>query len=331
MPKVVETPRPSANLDAKKPYEKPAQTSSTKKISSYPPPPPPPPPPINNPYYTKFFDDYWKKYAQGYKSAPGGAGFVTGTGKGKKLGAIVPSIPPMVLPPPAPNAPATRIPNALPHEEYPLKTDRGTYILATPIDPNHLSEKQCYVRTRLTEMFIANEEDTTKSVRGRKASFVGQLGIRCVFCVPGLEPKDRCDRAIIYPTTTKKLYQSVQDMQHFHFNSCPAIPPHVRHMYQTLRGNMNSARRGSAPMKDHISPKEYWTKSAEDMGIVDHVGDDGSNVGVKVTVEHKLVERSKLPEHKKELFMPEGTTTPEADEKEEGAGDDSFDKLVAEL
>lgn len=207
-----------------------------------------------------------------------------------------------------PAVPATS--GELTQEEYPCdKADRKTYVLAAPADPDHLSGKQCYVRTRLCEIFLSRQEDVDKPVRGRKAAFVGQVGLRCVFCVPALNSKDRVERALCYPTKTNKFYQTVQDMQHFHFNTCPAIPMHVKQRYQSLRGNMNN-RRG----EDRISPKEYWTKCCEEMGLMDHIGDDGTNNGVKLKEGHKLVERARLPEYAKELFMP-----PEAD-KEDGEG-----------
>jgi len=191
------------------------------------------------------------------------------------------------------------------------KTDRATYILATPNDMNHLSEKQCYVRTRLCEVFLSTQTDVEKMVRGRRAAFVGQVGLRCVFCVPVLESKDRVDRALCYPTKVAKFYQTVQDMQHFHFNACPAIPLHVKERYQKTKGNMNNRRND----EKKISPKEYWANCCEEIGLVDHIADDGSNAGVRLKEGHSLVERSKLPEYAKELFMP-------PKEKEDGGEDE---------
>jgi len=214
-------------------------------------------------------------------------------------------------PPPTPNALATRF-GLLSQEEYPSnKTDRATYILATPNDMDHLSEKQCYVRTRLCEVFLSTQTDVEKMVRGRRAAFVGQVGLRCVFCVPALESKDRVDRALCYPTKIAKFYQTVQDMQHFHFNSCPAIPLHVKERYQQTKGNMNNRRNDD----NKISPKEYWAKCCEEIGLVDHIADDGTNAGVRLKEGHSLVERSKLPEYAKELFMP-------PKEKEDGGEDE---------
>jgi len=135
-------PSPTKNKAPKLP------TSSKKRKSApnaYPPPPPPPPPPVNNPYYQKFFKDYWEKYGAGFQAAP--------IPHGRSGGATaVPTLPPMVMPPPSKKVPATRIPNSLPQEEYPMKTDRETYVLGTADDMTHLSEKQCYTRSRLCKL-----------------------------------------------------------------------------------------------------------------------------------------------------------------------------------
>ncbi|KAL7539497.1 hypothetical protein ACHAXR_009339 [Thalassiosira sp. AJA248-18] len=214
----------------------------------------------------------------------------------------------MVFPPPNPTIPVTRT-GELTQEEYPVKNDRETFVLATPDDHGHLSEKQCYLRSRLCEVFLSQQTDVEVSVRNRRALFVGQVGLRCVFCVPAMDSKDRVERAITYPTTTAKFYQTAQDMQHFHFNTCPAIPLQVREVYQNLKANMNS-RRGDAK----VSPRDYWTKCCGELGLVDYVGDDGKNAGVKLKEGHGLVPRARLPEYAKELFMP----PEESKEGEEG-------------
>jgi len=240
-------------------------------------------------------------------------------------------------------------------EEYPVKTDRKTYVLATPDDAIYLSDKHCYVRTRLAEIFLSERTDVETPVRGRRATFVGQVGLRCVFCVPSVDSKHRVERAICYPTTTAKFYQTAQDMQHFHFAACPYIPPGVKERYQGLRSNMNDRRslggenKGgeSSSSADNtnrkMSPKEFWAKCCADLGLIDHIGDDGSNVGVKLKEGHGLVERARLPEYAKELHMPpdeekvenEDAGCAEADkmnveEREEIKEDGGMEQVVAE-
>merc|ERR1719356_2010725 len=104
--------------------------------------------------------------------------------------------------------------------------------------------------------------------RNRKANFVGQLGIRCVYCVPQLDRKDRVDRAYTYFTSTTKMYQTVRDVQHYHMISCPAVPPDVRRVFSGLNANMNRPR---ADKTRKMSPREWWNKCARDMGLVDRL------------------------------------------------------------
>jgi len=116
-------------------------------------------------------------------------------------------------------------------------------------------------------------------------------------------------------------------MQHFHFNTCPAIPLKVKEIYLNLRGNMNN-RRGD----DKISPKDYWIKSCAEMGMVDHTADDGSNGGVKLIEDNGLVKRERLPEYAKVLFMPPESKDEEMEEKEgEENGDDGEAEMAQDL
>ena len=269
--------------------------SGTKKrkldAANYPPPPPPPPPPVDNPYYQEFAAEYWKHN-----------GYLDGGAAPPPVTRVVPK-PVVVLPP-------TRV--GLPQEEYPVKTDRRTYFLATPEDAKHLSEKQCYVRSRLAEIFIAEQEDMDRPVRHRKAGFVGQVGIRCVFCVPAMKVKHRADRAICYPTSIAKFYQTSIDMQHFHFSTCPAMPTKVKETYQNLSGYMKLGHKDRAAL-DKISPKEYWEQTCEKLGLEDYVyrteevkATNDRNSGVMLKEGHGLVPRARLPDYAEELFLPPG-------------------------
>jgi len=141
----------------------------------------------------------------------------------------------------------------------------------------------------MLEVFIATEKDTTIKSRQRKASFVGQVGIRCVYCVPQLDAKERADRAYMYPTSVSKFYQSVNDMIHYHMVSCCAIPPKLRNTYNSLsaaRRVCDTRLRANAP----LNPKEFWEKCCLDWGMVDSVGE---KVGVKLSENHTMVPRSR--------------------------------------
>jgi len=67
-----------------------------------------------------------------------------------------------------------------------------------------------------------------------------------------------------------RIYQTVADMQRFHFESCVAIPPKVLQVYKSLK---TTRPRGVG------SPQSYWDKSAREIGLVDT--EEGIQVNVK--------------------------------------------------
>lgn len=144
--------------------------------------------------------------------------------------------------------------------EYCINIDRPAYVLSTPEDGNSLSDRQCYVRSHFVEVFIAGAHDVgARHSRGAQKLHVGQVGLRCAYCVK-LKPRDRAERAVCYPSSINRIYQTVADMQRFHFESCVAIPPRVLHTYKSLK---TTRPRGVG------SPQSYWDKSAHEIGLAD--------------------------------------------------------------
>ena len=144
--------------------------------------------------------------------------------------------------------------------EYAVNTDRVTYLFSTASDVDSLSDRQCYVRTHFVEIFIATAADVgARHSRGAQMLNLGQIGLRCAYCVK-LKQRDRAERAICYPSSISRIYQTVADMQRFHFESCVAIPPKVLDTYRSLK---TTRPRGVG------SPQSYWDKSARDIGLVD--------------------------------------------------------------
>jgi hypothetical protein len=153
--------------------------------------------------------------------------------------------------------------------EYCINVDRPAYVLSTPEDGNSLSDRQCYVRSHFVEVFVAAVQDVgARHSRGAQKLNVGQVGLRCSYCVR-LKPRDRAERAVCYPSSISRIYQTVADMQRFHFESCVAIPPRVLHTYKSLK---TTRPRGEG------SPQSYWDKSAREIGLVD------SEDGIKVAL-----------------------------------------------
>jgi len=144
--------------------------------------------------------------------------------------------------------------------EYCINIDRPVYILSIHDDGNSLSDRQCYVRSHFVEAFVAEVSDVgARHSRGAQKLNVGQVGLRCAYCAT-LKPRDRAERAVCYPSSISRIYQTVADMQRFHFENCVAIPPRVLHAYMSLK---TTRPRGQG------SPQSYWDRSARDIGLVD--------------------------------------------------------------
>jgi hypothetical protein len=144
--------------------------------------------------------------------------------------------------------------------EYCINIDRPAYVLSIPDDGNSLSDRQCYVRSHFVEVFVAGVQDVgARHSRGAQKLNVGQVGLRCAYCVR-LKSRDRAERAVCFPSSISRIYQTVADMQRFHFESCVAIPPAVLQTYKSLK---TTRPRGKG------SPQSYWDKSARDIGLVD--------------------------------------------------------------
>jgi len=133
-------------------------------------------------------------------------------------------------------------------------------LLAMATDQDSLSDRQCYVRSEMVEIFAASEKDvSSRHSKGAQKLAVGQVGIRCVHC-SHLRPRDRAERAVCYPSSISRIYQTVADMQRFHFEQCREIPMKIRKIYKTLK---TTRPRGVG------SPQTYWVQSAKLLDLVD--------------------------------------------------------------
>lgn len=132
--------------------------------------------------------------------------------------------------------------------------------LDMPSDEDCLSDRQCYVRSNFVELFAATEADVAaRHSKGAQKLHVNQIGIRCKHCKQ-IRSKDRAERAICYPSSISRIYQTVADMQRFHFMSCTCIPDDMKEKYKKLK---TTRPRGVG------SPQAYWISSAKESGLVD--------------------------------------------------------------
>lgn len=132
--------------------------------------------------------------------------------------------------------------------------------LAMVGDKDSLSDRQCYVRSHFVETFPADEEDVSaRHSKGAQKLYAGQIGIRCKHCT-GTLPKNRAERAVCYPSSISRIYQTVADMQRFHFDVCTSIPMEMKNLYRSLK---TTRPRGMG------SPQSYWISSAKKLGLID--------------------------------------------------------------
>lgn len=128
-------------------------------------------------------------------------------------------------------------------------------------DKDALSERHCYVRQCYIQAFTATASDvSSRHSKGAQKLNQGQVGVRCIFC-SHLPHGDRSERAVCYPRSISRLYQTVADMQRFHFENCVCIPSKTKETYQTLK---TSRKRGQE------KPQDYWIRSARELGLYDN-------------------------------------------------------------
>lgn len=133
-------------------------------------------------------------------------------------------------------------------------------LLCRPKDKDCLSDRQCYVRSNFVELFSASESDVaSRHSRGAQKLYVDQIGIRCIYCAL-LPQRDRAERAVCYPSSLSRIYQTVADMQRFHFDACQAIPESIKGKYRKFK---TTRPRGVG------SPQAYWIESAKEIGLYD--------------------------------------------------------------
>ena len=137
---------------------------------------------------------------------------------------------------------------------------RVVFRLYRDADTASLSDRQCYVRQHFVQVFTATDNEVSmRHTKGAQRLSIGQVGIRCVFC-QHLDHKERAERAVCYPSSVSRIYQTVADMQRFHFEACSSIPTKMKLAYRTLK---TTRPRGMG------SPQQYWIESAYDLGLVD--------------------------------------------------------------
>jgi hypothetical protein len=136
----------------------------------------------------------------------------------------------------------------------------GMVPLSLPEDSSALSPLRCFLREQVCA-FSATEHDISIRAPTTFSIGVGQVGIGCIHCVK-LPPGLRSNRAVCFPFSIGRIYQSVADIQRFHLGECQHLPKDVRDRFLTLQ---NASSKGSKG----LATRQYWIESAKKIGMVD--------------------------------------------------------------
>ena len=144
------------------------------------------------------------------------------------------------------------------NEEIPEFT--GIASLSLPEDKMSLSPLRCFLRQNVCA-FSATEEDIAVRTPTTFSVVAGQVGIGCIHCLK-LPAKERSNRAVCFPFSIGRIYQSVADIQRFHFTECKMVPQEVRGRFVKLQSKSSKGSKG-------LATRQYWVSSAKKIGLID--------------------------------------------------------------
>jgi len=136
----------------------------------------------------------------------------------------------------------------------------GMACIALPEDKSALSPLRCFLREQVCA-FSATENDIALRAPTTFSISVGQVGIGCIHCVRQ-DAKLRSNRAVCFPFSIGRIYQSVADIQRFHFSECKNMPTEVKDKFLELQGASSKGSKG-------LATRQYWVTSAKKIGLVD--------------------------------------------------------------
>jgi hypothetical protein len=123
-----------------------------------------------------------------------------------------------------------------------------------------LSPLRCFLRENVYA-FSATEEDISARTPTNFSVVKGQVGICCKYCYK-LSAKERSNRAVCFPFSIDRLYQSVADLQRFHFTACNEIPQDIKEKFENLKSSSSKGSKG-------LATRQYWITSAKKLGLID--------------------------------------------------------------
>lgn len=136
----------------------------------------------------------------------------------------------------------------------------GMVSLALPEDKSSLSPLRCFLREQVCA-FSATEDDIAVRAPTTFSIKVGQVGIGCIHCVKQ-ESKYRSNRAVCFPFSIGRIYQSVADIQRFHLGECKMMPAKIKQQFLELQSASSKGSKG-------LATRQYWVTAAKKIGLVD--------------------------------------------------------------
>jgi len=138
----------------------------------------------------------------------------------------------------------------------------GCVPLCKEDDTQWLSELQCFVRSKMVQVFSAKKEDVEME---DEEIVEGQIGVRCAYCAM-VSPDERPDGHAYFPQSLSAIYQNVSDLQRRHFLKCSEMPDDARKSFKSLKG---------FAAKAEGETQQYWIDSARELGIADYDDQNG--------------------------------------------------------
>lgn len=136
----------------------------------------------------------------------------------------------------------------------------GLVPLALAEDKTALSPLRCFLREQVCA-FSATDKDIAVRAPTTFSIAVGQVGIGCIHCVKKAATL-RSNRAVCFPFSIGRIYQSVADIQRFHFGECKNMPDDIKDKFLDLQSASSKGSKG-------LATRQYWVTSAKKIGLAD--------------------------------------------------------------
>lgn len=134
--------------------------------------------------------------------------------------------------------------------------------LAVPSDSVFLDQVHIFLRSSCIELFATTVDDMGRPGRGARASFVGQVGLRCAWC-KNLPMAELPTQAICYPSKRDTIYESVRNYQRKHIEICPCLTQELKEKYKAMSNSIGPNNKSQKMLR------AYYTEASSDVGLVD--------------------------------------------------------------